>query len=69
MEEGRNDFIILTGTRIGKITLGRPRRRWEDNNRINLKEIGMQAGNLIHSAQNREYWNVPVNAALNFRVP
>ena len=41
MERGRSSFKILTGTAIGKGTLGRPRRRWEDNIRMNLKEIGI----------------------------
>ena len=39
MEEGRSAFKILTGTPAGKISLGRPRRRWEDNIRMDLKEI------------------------------
>ena len=40
MEEGRSAFKILTGTPAGKRPLGRPRRRWEDNIRMDLKEIG-----------------------------
>ena len=39
MEEGKGAFKILTGTPAGKIPLGRPRRRWEDNIRMDLKEI------------------------------
>ena len=45
MEEGRNTFKILTGTPIGKRSLGRPRRRWEGNIRIDLKEIGINTRN------------------------
>ena len=41
MEEGRSAFKILTGTYTGKIPLGRPRRRWEENIRMDLKEIGI----------------------------
>jgi hypothetical protein len=41
MEEGRSAFTILTGTPTGKRPSGRPRRRWEDNIRIDLKEIGI----------------------------
>ena len=41
MEEGRSDLKILTGTTTRKRTLRRPRRRWEDNARIDLKEIGV----------------------------
>ena len=45
MEEGRSAFKILTGKSTGKRPLGRPRRRWEDNIRVDLKEIGINAGN------------------------
>ena len=53
----------------GKIPLGRPRRRWEDNIRKDLEEIGIIAGNWVDSAQDRNYWRALVNAARNFRVP
>ena len=69
MEEGRSAFKILTGKPTGKRPLGKPRRRWEDNIRIDLEEIGINAGNWVDSAQNRNYWRALVNAALNFRVP
>ena len=49
--------------------LGRPRRRWEDNIRIDLEKIGINAGNWVDSAQDRNYWRALVNAALNLRVP
>ena len=45
MEEGRSAFKILTGKPIGKRPLGRPRRRWEDNIRMDLEEIRINAGN------------------------
>ena len=44
MEEGRNAFKILTGKPAGKRSLGRPRRRWENNIRMDLEEIGVNAG-------------------------
>ena len=69
IEEGRNDFKILTGKHTGKRPLGRPRRRWEDNIRMDLEEIGINAGNWIDSVQDRDYWRALVNAALNLRVP
>ena len=69
MEEGRSAFKILTGKHTGKRPLGRPRCRWEDNVRMGLKEIGINAGNLVDSAQDRNYWRALVNAALNLRVP
>ena len=55
MEEGRSAFKILTGKPTGKRNLGRPRRRWENNIRIDLEERGINAGNWIDSAQDRDY--------------
>ena len=69
MEEGRSAFKILTGKPTGKRSSGRPRRRWEDNIRMDLQEIGINAGNWVDSAQDRNYWRALVNAALNLRVP
>ena len=69
MEEGRSASKILTGKSTGKRPLGRPRRRWEDNIRIDLEEISINAGNWVDSAQDRDYSRVRVNAALNLRVP
>ena len=69
MEEGRSAFKILTGKPAGKRPLGRPRLRWEGNIRMDLEEIGINAGNWVNSAQDRNYWRALVNAALNFRVP
>ena len=68
MKEGRSVFKILTGKPTGKRPLGRPRRRWEDNIRMDLEEIGSNVGNWVDSAQDRNYWRALVNAALNFRV-
>ena len=67
--EGRSAFKILTGKLIGKRPLGRPRRRWEDNIRTDLEETGINAGNWVDSAQDRNYWRALVNAALNLQVP
>ena len=69
MEEGRSAFKILTGKPTGNIPLGRPRRRWEDNIRIDLEQIGINAGGCVDSAQDRNFCRVLVNAALNLRVP
>ena len=68
MEEGRSAFQILTGKPSGKIPLGRPRRRWEDNIRMDLEGMGINAGNWVDSTQDRNYWRALVNAALNLRV-
>ena len=45
MEEGRSAFTIVTGKPMGKEPLGRPRRRWEDNIRMDVKEIGINTRN------------------------
>ena len=55
MEEGRSAFKNLTGKSTGKSPLGRPRRRWEDNVRMDLKEIGINTKNWVDSAQDRDY--------------
>ena len=68
MEEGRSAFKMLTDKPTGKRTLGMPRRRQEDNIRMDLEEIGINAGNWFGSAQDRDYWRALVNAALNHRV-
>ena len=68
-EEGRSAFEILTGKPTGKRPLGRPRRRWEENIRMDLEELGISADNWVDSAQDRDYWRALVNAALNLRVP
>jgi hypothetical protein len=49
--------------------LGRPRRRREGTIRTDLEEIGINAGNWVDSAQDRNYWRALVNAALDLRVP
>ena len=65
----QNAFKILTGNPTGKRPLGRPRRRWEDNIRMDLEEIGVNAGKCVDSAQDRNHWRALVNAALNLQVP
>ena len=69
MEEGRSAFKILTDKPTGKRPLGSPKRRWEDNIRMDLKEMGINTRNWVNSAQDRDFWRVLVNAALNLRVP
>ena len=62
MGEGRSAFKILTGKSTGNRGLG------EDGKIMGLQEIGINAGNWVDSAQDRNYWRALVNAALNFRV-
>ena len=69
MEEGRSALKISIGKPTRKRQLGRRRRRWEDNVRMDLEEIGINAGNWVDSAQDKDYWRAFVNAALNLLVP
>jgi hypothetical protein len=68
MEEGRSAFKVLTGNPIGKIPLGRHRRRWEDIIRMDIKEIRINTRNRVDSFQDMDYWRALVNATLNLRV-
>jgi hypothetical protein len=63
MEEGRSAFKMLTGKPTGKRYFGRLRRRWEDNIRMDLKEICINTRNWVDSAQDMYYWRALVNAA------
>ena len=65
MEEGRNSFKILTGKPTGKRPLGKSRCKWEDNIRLDLKEIGITSRNWV---EDRDYWGGILNAALNIWV-
>ena len=69
MWESRSSFKILTGKPKVKRPLRRSRRRWEDNIRMDLEEIGINAGNWVDLAQDRNYWRSLVNVALNLQVP
>jgi hypothetical protein len=67
--EKRNAYMTLVEKPEGKRPLGRPRRRWVDNIKIDLREIGWNGVDWIHTAQERERWRALVNTVLNFRVP
>jgi hypothetical protein len=56
MEEGRGVYRVLVGRPKGKRPLGRPRCRWEDNFKLDLREIGIDGENLIQLAQDRVQW-------------
>ena len=64
MEEGWSTLTILTGNPKGKRPLGRNRLRWENNIRIDLKEIGKSTRNCVDSARDRNYWRTLLNATL-----
>jgi hypothetical protein len=69
MGKRRNAYRIVVGKQEGERTLGRPRQRWEDNIKINLREIGWGHMVWIHLAQNRNKWQALVNTVANFQVP
>ena len=69
MEEGRSALRILTGITAGKRPLERPMRRWEDNIRMDLEEIGINTRSWVDSALDGDYWRVLLSAALYLRVP
>jgi hypothetical protein len=68
-EEKKNSFMLLVGKAQGKRPLGRPRRRWVDNIRMDLEEVGWGDVNWIGLAQDRNRWRALVNSVLNLRVP
>jgi hypothetical protein len=69
MGERRDIYTVLVVEPKGKRTLGRSRRRWEDNIKIGLHEVGCGVKNWIELAQDMYRWRALVNAVMNFRVP
>ena len=69
MGEGRDVYRVLVGKPAGKRTLGKPRRRWEDNITMDLQEMGCVGMDWIELAQDRDSWRALVNAVMNLRVP
>jgi hypothetical protein len=69
MGEKRNAYKLLVGTPEGKRPLGRPRRRWVDNIKMDLGEVGWSDVDWIGLAQDRNRWRAVVNSVLNLRVP
>jgi hypothetical protein len=69
MEEKRNAYRILVGKPEVKRQLGRPRRRWVDNIKMDLREIGWDGVDWIDMAQDMDKWRTLVNMLLNHRVP
>jgi hypothetical protein len=67
--EGRGVYRVLGGRPEGKRPLGRPRRRWEDNIKMDLWEIGIDRANWIGRAKDRVQWRASVSTVMNLRVP
>ena len=68
MGEGKSVHRVLVGKPEGKRPLGRPRLRWEDNIKMDLREVG-GGGDWMELAQNRDRWRAFVNTVMNLRVP
>jgi hypothetical protein len=69
MGEERNAYRLLVGEPEGRKPLGRPRRRWVDNIRMDLGEAGWGDVECIGLAQDSDKWRALVNAVMNLRVP
>jgi hypothetical protein len=68
MGEERKVYKVLVGKPEGKRPLGRPRSRWEDGNRMDLREIGLRGVDWIRLAQDRYQWRAVVSVVMNLRV-
>ena len=69
MGEERGVYRALVGEKERRRPLGRPRRRWADNIRMNLQEVGCVYRDWIGLAQDKDRWRTLVSAVMNFRVP
>jgi hypothetical protein len=69
MGERRGAYRALVGKPEGRRPLGRPRRRWEDNIKMDLREVGWGGMDWINLAQDKDRWRAFVNAVMNLRVP
>jgi hypothetical protein len=69
MGERRGVYRVLVGRPEGKRPLRRPRRRWEDNIKMDLRETGIDGANRIQLAQDKVQWRACVNTIINLRVP
>ena len=69
MEKSRNAYRVLVGKSEGKRLLGRARRRWEDNIKMDLREVGCDPREWIDLAEDRDQWRAYVRVVTNLRVP
>ena len=69
MGQGRGVYSVLVRKPEGKRPMGRPRRRWEDNTKMDLQEVGGSCGDWMELAQDRDRWRALVSTVVNLRVP
>ena len=69
MGQGRGVYMVLVGKSEGKRPLGRPRRKWEDNIKMDLQGVGGGCGEWMELAQDRGRWRALVSTVKNLRVP
>ena len=69
MGQGRRVYRVLVRKPEGKRPLGRPRRRWKDNIKMDVQEVGGSCGDWMELAQDRDRWRALVSTVMNFRVP
>ena len=69
MEQSRNAYRVLVGKPEGKRSLGWSRRRWEDNFKMDLREVGCDPGEWIDLAEDKDQWRAYVRAVMNLQVP
>ena len=69
MGEIRGLYGVLVGKLDRKIPLGRPRRRWEDNIKMDIQEVGCEGMDWIDLAEDRDRWRALVNTVMNLRFP
>jgi len=69
MGQGRGVYRVLVGKPEGKRPMGRPRRRWENNNKMDLQEVVGVCGDWMELAQDRDRWQALVSTVMNLGVP
>ena len=69
MEQSRNAYRVLVGKPEGKRPLGRPRRMWEDNIKLDLREVGCDPGEWVDLDEDKDQWRAYVRTVMKLRVP
>ena len=67
--EKRGVYRVLVGKPEGNRPLGKPRRRWEDNIKMDLQEVGCEGMDWVEVPQDRDRWRAPLSAVMNLKIP